>query len=71
MARTIGVKYKNLVKRLVVEARSKEIYGNHAIFEYVQDKLPIEIWDTWEMAYSEVDNLVSSYNMDLVHSRKG
>ncbi len=37
MARTIGVKYKNLVKRLVVEARSKEIYGNHAIFEYNMD----------------------------------
>ncbi len=62
MARTIGVKNKNLLKRLVKEARNKDIHSDYAIFEYVKERLDSSVFDTWEMAYSEIENLVSEYN---------
>lgn len=57
MARTIGRKYKNQIVRLAGEARAKGIAGVSSIVGYVKINLPIEAWDTWEMADSEIDRL--------------
>lgn len=58
-ARTIGVKYKNLLKKLVQQAQNEGNSSNDAVFNYVKEKLPQEAFDTWEGAYNEIEMLVS------------
>jgi predicted AAA+ superfamily ATPase/ribosomal protein L37AE/L43A len=62
-ARTIGPEWKKEVKRLVYEANASGIDNNDEVFEYVKEKLPLEVFDTWESAHDEIDNLCSDYNM--------
>ena len=58
--RSIGVKNVNLVKRLSKEAIKKrtmpwgEITSYSGIETEVIDKLPIELWDTWEMSDQQI-----------------
>lgn len=61
MARTIGRKYKNQIIRLVKEANSLGIQNAFAVAEYVKDKLPQEAFDTWEMAYQEIERFTEDY----------
>jgi len=65
--RSIGTKNINLVKRLTKEAieRKKSPYSSildtpnyHGIEEEVIDKLPVELWDTWEMADQQIRRIV-------------
>ena len=63
MARTIGVKYKNQIKRIVAASSDHESRGT--IMDKVQAQLPLLAWDSWEGAYNEIDRLVD----DLVWAR--
>lgn len=62
--RSIGIKNKNLVKRLTREAIEKrrmpwgKITSYSGIDEEVREKLPVELWDTWEMADQEITRLI-------------
>jgi hypothetical protein len=62
--RSIGIKNKNLVKRLTKEAMESkrmpwgEIESYQGIEAEVRDKLPFELWDTWEMADQEITRII-------------
>ena len=65
MARTIGRKNRNLVKRLVIEELEKTrgkpwlpTPPRQTIEEIVIEKLPVELWDTWEGADSEIRRII-------------
>jgi hypothetical protein len=60
--RSIGVKNRNLVKKLVAEANNKDIIGDKEVFEYVQDALPVKVFEIWEGAYTEIEHLCWEYN---------
>ena len=62
--RTIGAKWKAEVRRLVKEANKQGIYNNDEVFEYVKEKLPVEAFETWEAAYSEIERLSHDFNME-------
>jgi len=63
--RSIGKRNINLVKRLAKESIEKrkmpwgEVENYQGIEEEVIDKLPSEIWDTWEMAAQEIRRIIS------------
>ena len=57
--RTIGAKNKRLVKVLVNKAKRKGLEGIKEITEYVIERLPEQVFDTWEGAYAEIENLIS------------
>ena len=64
MARSIGVKNINLVKRLTVAAvnRRKTPYGVASymgIEEEVVSELPLKLWDTWEMADQQIMRIIN------------
>jgi len=62
--RSIGVKNRNLVKRLTREAIEKrkmpwgEITNYQGIDEEVRDQLSSDLWYTWEMADQEINRLI-------------
>ena len=62
--RSIGVKNRNMVKRLTIEAIEKrrlpwgEVESYQGIEGEVRDKLPVELWDTWEMADQEINRII-------------
>lgn len=57
MARTIGVKFKNLLKRIVAEeAKTKSGYK---LEEAAFARMPLEAFDTWESAHDEIRRLIS------------
>jgi len=64
MARTIGVKYKNKIKKIVLREKAK---GENAveIFDIIKREVP-NAFETWEMAYQEIEritwDLATSYN---------
>lgn len=65
MARTIGRKNRNLVKRLTTEELEKTkgmpwlpTPPGQTIEEIVVEKLPVEMWDTWEGADSEIRRII-------------
>jgi len=64
MARTIGVKYKNKIKKIVLREKAK---GENAveIFDTIKIEVP-DAFETWEMAYQEIEritwDLATSYN---------
>lgn len=66
--RSIGKKNINLVKKLTREAIKKrqkpyrsilEITCYQGIDEEIIDKLPVELWDTWEMADQEIRRIIN------------
>ena len=63
--RTIGKKNINLVKKLTRQAIEKRKMPWGAVESYVGideeiiDKLPVELWDTWEMADSEIRRIIN------------
>jgi hypothetical protein len=65
MARTIGVKYKNQLKRIVEGCFAKDMNSLFAIWEEVKRLMPQEAFDTWESAYNEMERLTG----DLVMNR--
>ena len=62
--RSIGVKNRNLVKRLTRETIEKrkmpwgEITNYQGIDEEVRDQLSSDLWDTWEMADQEINRII-------------
>ena len=64
--RTIGKKYMNLVIKLTKEAMEKRRMPWGAIDSYVgieeevREKLPVELWDTWEMADQEITRIIDN-----------
>lgn len=57
MARTIGRKFKNLLKSIVAEeAKTKSGYE---LEEAAFKKMPAEAFDTWESAHDEIRRLIS------------
>lgn len=65
MTRTIGVKNVNLVKRLTKKAIEKRIppWGSSpdnysGIEQEVIEELPIELWETWEMADQQIRRII-------------
>lgn len=68
--RTIGVKYKNMIKKIVDREFSKSIPANaYAVVETVKRELPVEAFDTWEMAYQEIERLANDRCVNHVFSR--
>jgi len=63
--RTIGRKNINLVKKLTKEAIEKrkmpwgEVSSYQGINEEVRDKLPVEVWDTWEASDQEIERIIN------------
>jgi len=70
-ARTIGVKFKNLVKKLVLQENARGSGNPYYVLEAVKEKLPQEVFDSWEGAYSEIERLVFDTNMSGVHKDLG
>ena len=70
MARTIGVKYKNLIKRLVIAENDKGIVNLTSSFQSIIDQLPDAIWETWESAGSEIERLVSDGITEAYYSNR-
>lgn len=63
MARTIGIRNKNIIKRTVEDLIKKRTtaWGEITSFpkdQEVIDLLPDEMFDTWEGAYSEIKNVI-------------
>jgi len=56
--RSIGKKNIKLVKSLVHEAQKNHLEGQKEILDYVIDKLPEKVFDTWEGSYQEIQNIV-------------
>lgn len=63
MARTIGVKNKNILRKLVKEANAQGIVQDYAVMVYVNARMPEAAFDTWESAWSEINRLAGDYNM--------
>jgi hypothetical protein len=70
-ARTIGVKYKNMIKKTVAKVMKDSPYANQQeIEDKVRAKLPIEdMEDTWESAWSEIDRLINDTIMKTKYGR--
>ena len=70
--RSIGVKNVNLVKRLTKEAVKKrtmpwgEVSSYTGIGQEVRHQLPVELWDTWEMADQQIDRIIDDVIMEGV-----
>jgi len=68
--RSIGVKNVNAVKRLTKKAIKNrtmpwgEISGYATIEDEVVDQLPVELWDTWEMADQQIRNIINDVIME-------
>jgi len=80
MVRSIGKKNRNLVKRLTIEELNKACFKAHPsislgreVERRVIDRLPVEMWDTWEGADNEIRTLIhdtllySPYTPEGVH----
>ena len=57
--RTIGKKWKNKIRKIVKNIqKSTCLTGYQEIIGAVIKELPEEIFDTWESAYSEIENYI-------------
>jgi len=74
MARTIGTKNINIIKKIVENEIKKSTTKWGEITKYpsgdeIIEKLPEEMFETWEGAYSEIKNIihdsVTNYNKEL------
>lgn len=64
--RSIGKRNTKLVKGLTIEACEKGLHGVD-VRDYVFDKLPSPIFETWEMAYQEIDGLIYDTQVGYAH----
>jgi hypothetical protein len=62
MARTIGTKNRNIVKKLTRDIMKQ--YPNGNVMEIVRDDLPLSMWDTWESADSEINHIIFDVIME-------
>lgn len=62
-ARTIGGKYKQMIRSLITQARNLGMTGVNEIEEYVNMALPEEAFETWESAHDEINRLIHDYVM--------
>jgi len=67
--RSIGLKNRNLVKKLTIQEIKKQLpfpYSLKSDIDYqevrknVVEQLPVELWDTWEMADQEIRGLIDA-----------
>lgn len=59
--RTIGRKFRNLVKKETIgtmRERDRRGWGYQGIVKEVRDRLPVELWDTWEGADGEINRII-------------
>jgi len=61
--RSIGKRWIKEVKRLVDVAKKNGFENIMQIQDYVRTELPEEVFDTWEMAYQEINGIVHDYVM--------
>jgi len=69
MARTIGVKYKNMIKKIVARELQNPNAGMRIVFETVKRELPVEAFETWESAYNEIERLTGDLITAHVYAR--
>ena len=58
MARTIGKVWIRKIKKMIDESG---LFNCEEGFQYVKEKLPLEVFDIWEAAYSEIRRIVWDY----------
>lgn len=56
--RTIGKKYRNLVRKTTLEVLNSGNYKANLINDTVVERLPAELWNTWEGADQEIRNII-------------
>lgn len=56
--RSIGRRNIKEVNGLIADAKQQRLTGIQEILDYVYTYLPESVLDTWEGAYTEVENLV-------------
>ena len=71
MARTIGKANIKKVKALVAEAEKKGIVQINLVCSYVHKALPEKVYDTWEMAYQEIERIIWDEVMAQIHKPYG
>ena len=64
--RSIGKKYINMVKKIT---REELLKGYNDLSDRVRERLPSEIFDTWEMAWSQVENIIDEEAVIYSHRR--
>lgn len=64
MARTIGAKYKNMIRKFVNQAHKKGIHQFQLVGQYVREQMPKEAFDTWEGAWSEIERIAEDLAMN-------
>ena len=71
MARTIGVKNINMVKRLTISVinRRRAPWGEIRSYSGVEDEvinlLPSSLWETWEMADQQIRRIIDDEIMGV------
>ena len=61
MARTIGKRNINKVRELTKKALKLDVDSVH---RYVKDILSVDVFDTWEGAYDEIDRTINDTIME-------
>lgn len=69
--RSIGKKNRNLVVRVTEEVIQEGVAGISNITETVVSRLPVELWDTWEMADQEIRRIVGDHVGASMFERSG
>lgn len=64
MARTIG---KTNIAALQRETRRLYAMNSQVDIETIKAQFPSALWDIWEGAHSEIDNVITDEIMNLVH----
>lgn len=73
MARTIGkIKIKKLKEKVikVIEEEKNNLFGMDVswvtVREKVEDRIPVEWFDTWESAWAEMHNIIEDTISDYI-----
>ena len=65
-------KLKAIIKEEFDNAKSNSLMGftsgidHKKLDQTVLDRIPVEWFDTWESAYSEIHNIIDDYTFELV-----
>lgn len=70
MARTIGKRNKNLVRKLVMAELNAGRTGLLEIEDRVMSTLPATVLDTWESAHDEIIRIIGDIVMAHNYSKK-
>jgi len=57
--RSIGKKNVVIVEKTTKEVINSGLYSSYQVETVVVQKLPVEMWDTWEMADQEIRRIIS------------